>query len=378
MSSEAAPVVLSSHLVHRALCVSPTDASLRGGPNSLLMDLLYFSAFLEAFVLHEHLVIPNRPNIDEDYFLSTGESRPDPHDAFDPRRRFSGSPVFAPILESGAISFEVFESESDEAALYEVWQEYGSDDAELNYYEAEQIADILFARSRGSSFVADRSRETQTALQLLGTAEARTISQLETLYGRISRSLEADVRRLANARRSSILYLPPIPTIVLERAGRDIEQVGGVAVEVRQEFAGLRAAVATYESDIRNPDLPIGKSIEALDRLTAMGKLLAPDAGESSSSTLREWRDLADVQKLIDGIDVSDTATLTKALLGKPADFLVRKMQLRRVSYLARVRNNFLSVRNYGRLAEDTFGERISSAYVEKARAEGFDVDTLD
>lgn len=310
------------------------------------------ASFLEAIVLHEHVVLWDAPK----YTWIEGELK----------GQDSDGPHHEPVqqlMEAGVLSFSPTMEEPEYRRRQEVAElELLAAGRKLRWPEQHTVIAIQVAQELGMTFRGSDAWLDSYALEVMAEHEARLVSLLRKAFERVNAGALRDVELIFGSLGHRVVLLPPIAAVVLERArhgspGRIIE----AALELRSEFEGVRQVFTRYEEQLHNDELSLGESLEALARLQGSVDAAFPSGDETAATSLREWRDFADLEKLVDGVDVGDAASLTKALLGAPADFVARKLRARSVSYLSKFHAEFLRLRNYGGLVKDSLGIVVDS-----------------
>ncbi len=359
-------VVLPNLILHRALSISEGKS---WEADSYLIDALYLSMLLEKIVLHERLLVLDHPNYDEKYYLVTGGIfRKDEENSI--RARLANNPVLHKLADTNILEFVEPSFEEDSKEIQKVMYEFRtSDEIEdyLNPYIAQCILDIRLALDMDYSFIPDQSDYTISALSSLDIRNLDYSNQLLNAYEKLNKSLHNDLKRLVRAGNDKRIFLPPISAIILDRA-QNFENIIDIAIEVREEFSKLRNQFREYEIKIRDDNLPIRESLEALDDLESALKLICPESETSTAISITEWRELADLTKIIDGITVNDASSLLKTSLGVPVKIAARKLKLRKVRYLSVLKENFLDIANYGDLIQNVLGRNITSEHIRQLK----------
>lgn len=359
-----APVVLSPLIVFRALDLAEPVAERSGLPyHTYLIDLLYLGVLLEAFVLFERVLIPDYPDIDEKIFIRTGHMVRDETTSLETLS--SANPLLAGVFSHEAVVIRSRDAE----AFQDATQELGQEIEELNTYAVWSGLDLRLANDLGASFIPDQSSYTASTLGRMRQEQVRASSLLQKAVGEVGRGLRTDLQRLASARQERLLYLPPLLAVALDRAAGQAASLSSVFVDMRDEATELRGAFHQYEKQIRDDSLPLREQIGALNALeSAVGELVTH--AHRLPLKVSEWKDLADLQRVLDGVDLGDSSSFTKALLGKPAEAIIRALRTRRVSYLSRLQDRFLNIRGYASIVENTFGRVVTDQHVEALRTE--------
>lgn len=367
---KANEVMLSSLILHRALAIQEENS---WNSNTYLADVLYLAVLLEQFVLHDNLVILDYPNVDEEFLHETGFGRSDEKQSL--TNRLSNSPLLGKLLETGAIEivepdFEYISDEimdvllgTDDEKKWDDECEFEAAEVDVDVYVAQKIVDMRYAFDWNCSYIPDQSGHCKMALSYLKKQNAFHVSLLSRSYERLSKDLREDILRLVKAGSNKKIFLPPIPAIILNRA-TGIEDVVEKGIELRGQFADLRAQFTEYEMKICDDSLPIRESLEALNQLDAALNIISPPTEKSLATAITEWRDLTDVSKVLDGLTSDEAVSLIKTGLGVPLKVIAQKLKTRKVSYLSVMRKDFLNI-----LIQRVFGHDISHYHIQSLRS---------
>lgn len=357
-SDKPSTVVLSSHILHRALCLDDQNS---WKSDYYVIDTLYLAILLEHFVLHDRILF--NPETEIGYEAEELEDLQMP-------ARLRSSALFAQFAESGVIDFhqDSFVAQSNEE--YDIAHEMGlvDDEFDVDMYLLMDLRAIRFAFNRGLAYVPDYSRTCVSAMSLLEQQRAQQSSLLQQTYTDISGELQVAVQRLVDAGSDKKLFIPPIPAIILDRA-TSAEDICRRAIEVRDEFSDLRTTFKNYEAKVRDDSLSLGESLNALDELERAVNAACPRSSESLSTKVSEWRDLTDASKWLDGISTSESGGILKLAAGKPLQVAASKLQARRVSYLSKLCKQFFRITNYGTLVQRVLGHDITDAQIQRAKS---------
>lgn len=364
---------LSSRIANQALrSLEPTDTKRS------LVQLIYLGKFLEAFVLHDELEILDcaSPNDYDDEGI----------DAY-MKAQFENSECLAGIWDSQGIHihtdgriFDSIVSPQDHGTpgwhlklLMEIEKEIPYEFSE--YEVTERYLDLAHCKE-GISYTMSGSASEKLAQELFVAKTTTSVNLVEKAYQDLSDSLKAEIVKLSKVGRQIDLFLPPIPAVIFSRAGNE-NRIADEALILKEEMSSYRKAMSSYSRTIRDDSLSLRDSLSALSELESTVSSLFPRNHESWSTQISEWRDLAEIGRVIDGVSATDSLSLTKLILGKPLAHAAHKFKTRHVSSLSKVGLEFLKITGYGRLLQDTFCCEFSSKQLEYVAREWSDPDNI-
>lgn len=344
-----------------------------------LFDLINL---IEKLVIHEKIYVRDEPG------LTTN-----PNYEWDINgKRIGGDLIFKenellenlikkdPVLQSLSNeldkSFEIIRPKSVDNYLDILYDDYDSmwfkpwfKDCDNNTIH--RLRQFQYAIRYDFSFIADNHRETIEAFNILSYANNTVIDKLIKQYNDLDKYLNKEIQKLSIYGRPTTIYIPPITAIIFERA-ESIEDLIPLALEARQEFMDLRVAFRKYEDKIMDDTITLKESLNSLFELKSTVSTLYPENDKSMITQINEWRDLADLTKILDGVSTGDASSISKLLLGQPIKLLSDKIRKRKIGYLFKIKSDFLNIKNYSKLSLKLFKKEITSKHIEYAIEKGY------
>ncbi len=326
-----------------------------------LQNILYLSLFLENYVLHEEFVI-----------LSNAIER----FAFD-------SDLMTEIFELKNIQIiepsQEIELEWSEQILSEIAQKEGLKEEEYvftaDYQLDENIAyEVKYWNKHMLSYIPALDNESVRTMNYFEKLNSKFTDLLLIEYFKLTSELKNELNELVSYGKDLSVFIPPISALVFERAS-SVSDIIAVATTLKEEFREVRKAMVDYEMRIQDNELSLKESLVAVKefQLTMQKLRLRIDNNTSSSLKISEWRDLSNVLKVFDGVNLNDASSLTSMILGKPLTHISNNLKTRKVKYLYQLVDNFLEIKNYALLVEKLFGKPITKKNIAFSKNNGFE-----
>lgn len=201
-----------------------------------------------------------------------------------------------------------------------------------------------------------------------------------SLYQELAQSIGVEVMELISMGAALELNIPPIPAVVLNRAGRKLKAYVPKLIELREEFEGFREKYRSYQRVLENPDdLSLAELLrakeEAYDNVVRQISELEGTARYGRS--VKELYEALVSGQLVESegdVELKISSPITKLLQSA-----LRKMRVRRIKGRAKklfdLWQSVLQIKNYNRLVTQTFDidpdelKRQVRAYAEFATA---------
>ena len=347
-------VLLSNYILDRALDIQDVEKE-----EYFLSNVFYLSILLEKIVLHEHIIVRDFNSRDSDskfYFEDRVKN--------DEILNYLSFNTYAFGIER---PFDI-EYAFDLMTTSFIFGEYFENSDRLPVIELQQIG---YSVERNIPFIPDLSSQMRIALDVVDGINYEYTSQLYKRYDRIQNNFKSDILKLLVNGNNKPIFLPPITTIIFERA-RNTKEIFKVAFDLRNEFKEIRDVFSKYQSKIIDDSLSLNESLEALNILESDVNLIYPRNRYSIATKVKEWRGLTDLIRFLDGTSFTDISVITKLFLGKPMETIINKIKNRNVNYFVEFENDLQQVKNYGRLIQKLFKKDIRKNHIKIAIEEGF------
>lgn len=357
-------IVVSSQILHRALAL-PGDCFFN--ESELLTNLLYFTVFMEKYLLHEKITV--RDFYYKDYYTAA-QKKGKKISEINFKARIKNSSIFSQLIKENSIDIIKGFKGIDKKIFDRYQKELGYGKWSIGY--ADCYYEIKYALSRNKSFIPDVSPKMKNALIDLKYRNEENTIRLINIYSKMSKSLKTEVEKLVKIQKKKKIFIPPITAKILSSSIK-IKEIPKIALDMKHKFSSLRDAINEYEERVQDDSLSLKESLESYEEFENTVSQLYKTSDESLPYQVTEWRDLSNIMKLIDGASASDISSLTSMFLGKPLKFVSDKLKKRRISYLFDLKNSFMNIKKYGMLYQNTFNVEFQKAHFEDAIKNGFD-----
>jgi hypothetical protein len=337
----------------------PTLLNRDAAAPTRISELLDLSVLLEALVLYDQPVIRVHDAMPSDYM--------------------DNDVVLQPFLEAGVLGVERYSNSEIKALLTEPALE--DDGKQFRFHLQITVGNAIEASRRGARYVAsgvalpaeaerllrrmiddevaspgdgvagDTSAHlelyvsTLPILRAIGTIATSTDPLLKS-YASWNDATQRDLRTLADWGKPIPLILPPVAAIVFE-AARELDSVGKIALDLREDLEPYRAKLREYSATIRDEGIPLKDSLEAAQRLqSGVSALTAPRESRSITSIVN-LPELAGVGAAWLGGSATGIAASAKAALGKPFERVLAHLKRRDAFFVASLDSRFREIRHY-------------------------------
>lgn len=193
---------------------------------------------------------------------------------------------------------------------------------------------------------------------------AKMLDSLETsvsrkAYAVLSRAIKADINALKDWSSPIRLYIPPIVAVLLDRCS-STSDIPDELLKLRKEFSGYRRKFTEYEQKIKNANnLSLEETVKVKVELNkAMRLAIKSEFKDTSTSILREIPKFFDITLGPDLIPSGSTNILY--VLTKGTQRVNDWWTKRRVVYLLDMKKKMYKIRNYDKLFEKVFRQRLT------------------
>lgn len=188
----------------------------------------------------------------------------------------------------------------------------------------------------------------------------------------IKKYVKAQEDRLSLAGRRIDLSLPPLVSVVLDRARKN--GLRDAIIETRKEFNPIRQRFTKYSQLISSDECTMDESLKALDVLENDLRTISEYAEQKSSLRMLEWRPIATfiASAIDDPKELSSAkswADLAIKLLAMPVNALQSYIRRRRVQPILEVSSKVTRINHLSKLTSDLFSWQPSQSELDGLKA---------
>ena len=174
----------------------------------------------------------------------------------------------------------------------------------------------------------------------------------------LKKYVKAQEERLRLAGRRIDLSLPPLVSVVLDRARKN--GLEDAIQETRKEFSPIRQRFTKYSRLISSDECTIEKSLKALDVLESDLRTISEFAEQKGSLRMLEWRPIATfIASTIDDpkelSSVKSWTDLAIKLLAMPVNAIQSYIRRRRIQPILEISSKVNRINHLSKLTTDTF-----------------------
>lgn len=289
--------------------------------------------------------------------------------------RSSHSKVYKTLLNAGALKplpedFLFSPGENSFGDEYEkVRRQFGHGSAfEGGEFLLDSSAlDMAIAKAHGVSFLPNSDMLDFMIESEIDRDIIKIVPFLLEAYQVLTKSIIDEGQRLRLYGYPEEVNIPPIMALVLERASK-ADEIIDVVLEMRNErrLKDLRAGFTEYEAKIRDNGKPLSESLDALNQLESLMKLLSRSYDKRDQIYMLEWQNMVDsLPGFAEQIKLDDNKTKVVDLF---IEWIEDQLRKRKTSYLFNMKYKILDMRDYAKLIRKVFGYELTESDIRKMR----------
>jgi len=203
-----------------------------------------------------------------------------------------------------------------------------------------------------------------------------TLSLLN-IYRKLSKATETDFTELSKFRSADTFFIPPIPALLLDHIS-SLKNLAEELLHLRQKFSKVRAAFTEYQKMLQDDSISLKNSLFALKSLKEVGEELSKPYSMSSERIIAEWKDITELLPIDSDFDAEDIKSITKFLVGKPLETVIRTIKKRKFLPLYSLKKDFFKICNLNNLIKKIWGHEVSENDIELFKSYQLDATIIE